>query len=142
MKKFLLPVFVVFVACGSDDGNSFLTENEQNLRGKWQLQSIMRNGTPYTIGECDNQNTVEFKNTGAYLQLNYGNETGSCAIDTVISGSYQFDNDSIFVVLNTQDTIRPSAILEVTPQSLRLNTRMYLADDEEGTDEVIFSRAN
>lgn len=140
MKKFLLSACVVFAACESDDSYTNLTENEQNLRGKWQLQSIMRNGAPYSLEECMGQNTLEFKNTGAYVQLNYGMNTGACAIDTVINGSYEFENDSIFVTLNTQDTIRPAALLEVNEQALKLNGRIYLGDDEEGNDEIIFTR--
>lgn len=140
MKKFLLSACVVFAACESDDSYTNLTENEQNLRGKWQLQSIMRNGAAYSLEECMGQNTLEFKNTGAYVQLNYGINTGTCAIDTVINGSYEFENDSIFVTLNAQDTIRPAALLEVNEQTLRLNGRIYLGDDEEGNDEIIFTR--
>lgn len=140
MKKFLLSACVVFAACESDDSYTNLTENEQNLRGKWQLQSIIRNGAPYSLEECMGQNTLEFKNTGAYVQLNYGMNTGGCAIDTVINGSYEFENDSIFVTLNAQDTIRPAALLEVNEQALKLNGRIYLGDDEEGNDEIIFTR--
>ncbi|KOS07526.1 hypothetical protein AM493_16840 [Flavobacterium akiainvivens] len=141
MKKLLLPICIIFAACGSDETYTTISENEQNLRGKWQLQSIIRNGSPYGLGQCEGQNTVEFKESGAYAQLNYGNATGSCAIDSVANGSYFFQNDSIFVDINT-DTIRTSAILEVNAQTLRLNSRMYLPQDVDGSDEVIFTRFN
>lgn len=140
MKKLLLPAFFIIAACESDNNYNPLTENEQNLRGKWQLQSITRNGSPYALEECMNQNTIEFKNTGAYSQLNYGMLTGACAIDSVINGSYEFENDSIFVTRNATDSIHTAALMEVNAQTLRLNGRMYLDDDQEGTDEVIFTK--
>jgi hypothetical protein len=142
MKKFLLPACFIVAACGSDDSYTNLTVNEQNLRGKWQLQSIMRNGASYPLEECMSQNTVEFKNTGAYIQFNFGTNSGSCAVDSLINGSYDFENDSIFLRINTQDTIRPAALLDVNEQTLRLNGRIYLGDDQEGSDEIIFTRVN
>jgi hypothetical protein len=142
MKKYLLPIAFMAVACGQDDGNSFLTENELNLRGRWQLQSITRNGVPYDAGPCSAQNSVEFKDSGAYAQLNYGMLTGACAIDSVINGSYEFANDSIFISINYPDTLYNAAILEVTPQTLRLNSRIYMGEEDPGTDEISFTRVN
>ncbi len=140
MKKFLPFACIILAACSSEDKYTNITENEQNLRGKWQLQSITRNGSAYALEECMGQNTLEFKDTGAYIQLNYGMNSGACAIDYIVNGSYDFKNDSIFVNVNILDTIRPAALLEVNDQTLRLNGRMYMPDGQEGSDELLFTK--
>ncbi|MES2485726.1 MAG: lipocalin family protein [Bacteroidota bacterium] len=142
MKIRALLAFFVLAACGSDTDNNPLTETEQNVIGKWQLQSISRNGAPFALGQCEDQNTIDFKNTGAFTQLNYGILEGGtiCAIDSVVNASYQIENDSIFFTINTLDTIYKARILEVSTDGLRINSRMYMPVEEEGMDEVIFTK--
>ena len=142
MKIRALLAACVLASCGSDTDNNPLTEIEQNVIGKWQLQSISRNGSPYSPGQCEDQNTIDFKNTGAFSQLNYGilEGTTTCAIDSVVNASYQIENDSIFFTINTLDTVYKARVLEVTTDKLRINSRMYMPAEQEGIDEVIFTK--
>jgi len=142
MKIRALLACLALASCGSDSDFTPLTQTEQNIIGKWQLQSIARNGLPYTLEQCTEQNTLDFKNTGAFIQLDYGipQGGGTCAIDSITTGSYTIQNDSIFFNINVLDTIKKAAVIEVTTDALKINSRMYFPDGQEGSDELIFKK--
>ena len=138
----LLFACLVLASCGSDDKYATVDPVQELLTGKWQLQSIVRNGTALSPEECENQNTLEFKGSGAFTQLEYSIPTGAtaCAITNVVNGSFSVEESIITFDINEAEADVPATVTEVTGEVLKINTRWYLTEEEEGSDDITFTK--
>ncbi|GJQ07757.1 hypothetical protein CAPN010_19150 [Capnocytophaga cynodegmi] len=121
MKRvlFFIGVTLLFAACGKDDGKENTDVSE--LLGMWQLESLVIDGQPKALNDCEHQWKQDFQenNTLIYHHSDLQND-GSCKLDVktytyhVSENQITFDNEmgkvvSTFSVKENKLTIITSA---------------------------------
>ena len=87
--RFLLPILFVFflsVSCNSDDDTPETKQITADLiLGKWQLQSIVKDGNTQELSECNLLDTNEYFDDCSYSDTSYRFENNTQGNDCIVS---------------------------------------------------------
>ncbi len=131
----LLPLFLIFPSCSSDDDNDSDNNSQviSQLLGKWKLDGVTVNGGDFEPIPSDDQFIYEFKTGGVItITADFFDDLDD---DDVISGTYTVNNNILNVTMDGESLSH--TILQITTTSLRLSARMD-ADEDPGLDDVVF----
>jgi hypothetical protein len=162
MKKSLFSLFIiacVAVGCSDDDREPLPFERQvELLAGRkdesktWTLVSLVVNGTPAPILECDNDNTVTFYNN-SLQQYKITSNTEKCETtepEVLEEGSWAFSVDGNTVIISGSKvfaykqmnyfglvTAKPGKVLELTETSFVTEINVVDGVDFDAANVVI-----
>ncbi len=166
MKKSLLTLCVIAGAamgCSDDDRDPLPLEKQATLLagGKeesktWTLVSMVVNGTPAPIPECDNDNTITFYNN-SLQQYKTTSNTEKCETtepDVLEEGAWAFSTDGNTVIVSGSKvfaykqmnyfglvTAKPGKVLELTETSFVTEINVVDGVDFDAANVVITLKA-
>ena len=148
-RFFLIPILLIFAACGKDDDKVMDSDRAETLLGQWKYEAITsdkavdinRDGTvnidlfnTQEIKQCLKDNLTFFIDMGLIEAGNYSINEGGLACDdqdaftTIEEDSYRLENNST-IKFDNRNEMR---IIELTKSKLVVET-----DDNLGDEDVV-----